>query len=63
MNSSELIVAACLWPCLSYCVGSALAFAARHWAWCRWLRPCSASVLGMVANVIGGALACLAATR
>ena len=57
MNASTLAVWACLWPCLSYSAGSALAFAARHWAWFRWLRPMSSAAIGAVADLIGGAAA------
>lgn len=56
MTATSLAVAVCLWPCLSYCAGSALAFVARHWSWFRWLRPVPVAVLGAFANVMGAAL-------
>lgn len=54
----ELITAVLLWPCLSYCSGMALGFAARHWA--KWLRPIPGPVVGAIANVVGAGLALLA---
>lgn len=58
INVTEALVAVCLWPCLSYTVGSALPFIARHWA--KALRPIPGPVLGVIANVVGAGLAVLA---
>lgn len=58
IDVTEALVAVCLWPCISYTVGSALPFLARHWA--KWLRPIPAPVLGVLANLVGAALAVLA---
>jgi hypothetical protein len=57
ISISELVVFVALWPCLSYCSGAALGFAARYWA--KWLRPVPGSVLGAVANVAGAGLSLL----
>jgi hypothetical protein len=58
IDITEAIVALCLWPCLSYTVGSTVPFLARRWA--RWLRVIPAPVLGAVANVVGACLSLLA---
>ena len=58
INVTEALVAVALWPALSYTVGSALPFLARHWA--KWMRPIPGPVLGVIANVTGAALAVLA---
>lgn len=50
ISAQELIVAAVLWPFLSYGLGSCLAFAAKHWA--KWARPIPPPVLGAVADVL-----------
>lgn len=58
IDVTEALVALCLWPCISYTLGSALAFVVRHWA--KWLRPVPTPVLGVLANVAGAALSVLA---
>jgi hypothetical protein len=58
ISISELVVFVALWPCLSYCTGGALGFAARYWA--KWLRPVPTPILGAVANVLGAGFSLLA---
>lgn len=57
---TQFLVLLCLWPWLSYSIGSMLPWAAKHWRWFRWLRPVPPQMLGAAANVLGAGAAGLA---